>query len=275
MEKLFEGIDIYIDSHKKGKYVVFTDEHEYGVNTSLDFNPRRYDKKVGSYTLTCISIFLRKEYFKFGNKDGNPLIYALKGLYGWRIDKKNKEDLMKRFHDIVAKMDKEVKYDTIVIIPSSNELNNIVARGVIKNIGYKVHLIKGFFSKISIDDFDEVECFDYEKMYEVLGDKEANQMCSMFFRSLKTMRSGIFQMKLVPTEARKIFDFINFGKLSLIDDNVKYKHVHKMINDKNILLIDDTISTGETLSIYSRSMLKSFAPKSITVLTLLSARGIK
>ena len=49
-------------------------------------------------------------------------------------------------------------------------------------------------------------------------------------------------------------------------DSLKIKY----IDDKDILLLDDTISSGETVSQCINGILSNFIPKSITIITLLS-----
>ena len=46
--------------------------------------------------------------------------------------------------------------------------------------------------------------------------------------------------------------------------------IRKYIDDKDILLLDDTISSGETVSQCINGILSNFIPKSITIITLLS-----
>lgn len=46
--------------------------------------------------------------------------------------------------------------------------------------------------------------------------------------------------------------------------------VSDMINDKNVLLLDDIVSSGNTVSSCFKNIKQTFNPKSITVLTLLS-----
>ena len=50
----------------------------------------------------------------------------------------------------------------------------------------------------------------------------------------------------------------------------KYARNSKLINGRDILLVDDTISRGQTIREACRIMMESYAPKSITVVTLLS-----
>ena len=44
----------------------------------------------------------------------------------------------------------------------------------------------------------------------------------------------------------------------------------EMINDKDILILDDTISSGKTISDSVYAINETFKPKSITVITLFS-----
>lgn len=50
----------------------------------------------------------------------------------------------------------------------------------------------------------------------------------------------------------------------------RYAKDSKIINGQDILIIDDTISRGQSIKEACRIMQESYAPKSITVLTLLS-----
>ena len=102
-----EGIDI----DYKNKKVKINLEHENGIDTSILNNPLY--SKVSNYDV--ISIFTRKKYQR---SDGNPLLYALKDLNEWKIDKFDIDILLKQFMRIVEKIDPV--YDTIIKIPSSN-----------------------------------------------------------------------------------------------------------------------------------------------------------
>lgn len=111
-DAIMEGINIDL----KNKIVSLNLSHEKGVDTSIISNPTYYRVK----DVDVISIFKRKKYVK---GDGNPLLYALKGINGWKIEKFDVQLLMKQFIRIAEKIDPV--YDTIIKIPSSNDLNNI------------------------------------------------------------------------------------------------------------------------------------------------------
>ena len=50
----------------------------------------------------------------------------------------------------------------------------------------------------------------------------------------------------------------------------RYAKDSKIINGQDILIIDDTISRGQSIKEACRIMMESYAPKSITVLTFSS-----
>ncbi|MDR2971475.1 MAG: hypothetical protein LBU83_06050 [Bacteroidales bacterium] len=89
-----------------------------------------------------------------------------------------------------------------------------------------------------------------------------------------------FEMKEIPVKYRKfLIDYFDFDP-HIINKNLSNKEVKNItekIMNKNILILDDTVSSGETISIYSRNLMETFSPtpKSVTVLTLLSAKNTK
>ena len=78
-------------------------------------------------------------------------------------------------------------------------------------------------------------------------------------------RKGKFSRHLIKdSEMRDVLDFT----LKASED--RYAKFANKINGQHILLVDDTISRGQTIMEACRIMRESYAPKSITVLTLLS-----
>ena len=110
---IFEGIDI--DYNKK--VVSVNLNHENSIDTGLTLNPSY--TTIGGYDV--ISIFKRK-YFQNNSGDGT-LVYALKGIKGWKIDKKDIIKLLKQFISITNRISNN--YDTIIKIPSSSKLNSL------------------------------------------------------------------------------------------------------------------------------------------------------
>lgn len=78
-------------------------------------------------------------------------------------------------------------------------------------------------------------------------------------------KNGYFSRHLIKnSKMRDVLDFT----LKLSDDT--FAEFANKINGQDILIIDDTISRGQSIQEACRIMPESYAPKSITVLTLLS-----
>lgn len=236
---LIEGIDI----NKKNKTIQINLSHEKGLNTSISNNPTYYDIDG----IKIISIFQRK---KEENFDGNPLLYALKGLNGWKIENFDIETLLKQFIRISEKIDHD--YDTLIQVPSSNELNNIFMKRLNKILHAKNKLTDiGIYKK----DIEEVfyDCVDWKNMNEV----EEKEMENSF----KKMGEN-FTFKFIPTYLRKYIK--NYYNNDLDDD------ISDLINNKNIAILDDTVSSGKTISLFTENIKEIYTPKSMTVITLFS-----
>jgi hypothetical protein len=265
--QLFEGLII----DPINKLVSFTDENEDAVDTGLEFNPRYYK----FHNWNVISIFLRKDYEILGQKfDGNPLIYALKKIKGWNFADKDEDFsfMVQRFCEICKKI--TPKYDTLILIPSTHTINQQLSISLIKNIGY-MNLIEDFFTKPTVDEIQD--SYDGVKMLNKFGQQKTEQILTRMNGYFEKMNYW-FTIKNIPPNDRKYLEYYDFQNILINKDYMSLsnqkKKVNQMINDKNILIFDDTLSTGETVSRYIKNMYITFEPKSVTILTLLSAKGI-
>ena len=181
---LIEGIDVdYIN-----KVVSFNDDHQENVDKSTIINPTYY--KVND--IDVISIFKRKKSEEF-TLDGNPLINTLKGIKGWKIS--NKTDiinLLKKFIRISEKI--KEKYDTIITIPSTNELNVNFLHRLNKIIKSK-HQIKDFLDKLSIDEVYE-NYIDWNSMNNDFGNEFSMNQRKMnkFFSNMEKDNNHYFKI---------------------------------------------------------------------------------
>lgn len=225
-----EGIDIDF----RNRMVKINLNHENGIDTSITNNPNI----ITLNGIKVISFFKRKK-LKDNSGDGNPLIYALKGINGWKISKFDIDLLYKQFLSIVTKINN--KYDTIIKTPSNNELNNIFLDKLQKSIKCE-NTIESPFGKLEKDDVDTV------------------RLNNGFSRMDK-----YFTFKHIPVDLRKhIKKIYNDNYIQdEIEDAIK-------INGKDILILDDTISSGSTISNMVETIEKLYDPKSITVITLFS-----
>jgi phosphoribosylpyrophosphate synthetase len=253
---LIEGIDIDLPK----KLVSFNNNHENNVDTSTLINPTYSDING----ISVISIFKRKVSEK-SNLDGNPLIYALKGINGWKFKNTTQDitGLLKQFIYITQQI--KVKYDTIITIPSTNELN--------KNFLYRLNkIIKSDFqiddylSKMNSDDVFE----NYIDWNKIKSDGELNyniaeKDLNKFFFKMKNENNNYFSYKFI-----KDVNLRKYITKTMYSDDEKTIEYAPHINNKNILILDDTISSGASISEACRIITNTFVPNSVTVITLFS-----
>ena len=253
-----EGIDFDIET----KTVSYNPFHEENVDTSVENNPTQTCEIVEN--ITVWSIFKRKR----GERgDGNPLLYALKNEQGWHFrTQKDKEDIEKQFDIIATKFASLYPIGITIIIPSGNELNRHIA-DVIMSKSKNAELIEGVICKLTTIEVDDIVMDFDSKFRNVYGDNFTESYWKLrgYLDEMDEKRKGKFSRHLIKdSEMRDVLDFT----LKASED--RYAKFANKINGQHILLVDDTISRGQTIMEACRIMRESYAPKSITVLTLLS-----
>ena len=250
---IVEGLNIDVDN----KTVSLTDAHNSGIDFSLVNNPV-YDKHNG---YDVISIFKRTSLTDINNtqRDGNPFIYALKNKNGWKFNITSEEinKYIRRFLNICKKINN--KYDTIIITPSASELNEKFMKAISRQVDAN-NIINEYFVKLSKEEIIDDDLIDIERIRNDYGNS-FNKVMSEIHRSFRRMKGETFEAKYVKKEYLKYIKYIETNG----DDDIR-----KYIDDKDILLLDDTISSGETVSQCINGILSNFIPKSITIITLLS-----
>jgi hypothetical protein len=252
---LIEGIDVdYIN-----KVVSFNDDHQENVDTSTIINPTYY--KIND--IDVISIFKRKKSEEY-TLDGNPLIYALKGIKGWKInDKMGIINLLRKFIRISEKI--KEKYDTVITIPSTNELNVNFLHRLSKIIKSK-YQINDFLDKLTINEVYE-NYIDWNSMNNDFGGEfpMIQRKMNKFFTNMEKDNNHYFSYKYIQdVRLRK------YITKTMEVDNEKIIEYSSYINGKDILILDDTIGSGTSISEATRAINNTFVPKSITVITLFS-----
>lgn len=132
-----------------------------------------------------------------------------------------------------------------------------------------------FFQKLEANDV--YECFlntdwfdthcktpeDEEKIHKLIF----RAICKMNKPKSKDGNDGIFSYKFFSKSLRNAIIqpmYIN----DFYKDDITYG---KYLNGKKILVIDDTVTSGKTISDSVEAILETYAPDSITFLTLFSA----
>ena len=255
---LNEGIDF----DPMNRVVSYNPSHEENVDTSTEHNPTFDDSIVDGVRVW--SIFKRKVGLR---GDGNPLVYALKGEGGWHFRTPQDEDAINRqFNIIASKFAALYPIGVTIIIPSSNDLNRRVA-DVVMSKSENAHLIEGFIRKLTTEEVDNIVMAEGSRFREVYGDKFNDayyQLCD-YLNIMDKEKDGTFTRHFIRDQ--KMRDVLD---MTLTLSNDGFARFAKLINGQNILLIDDTISRGQTIKNACDIINDSYAPASITVLTLLS-----
>lgn len=254
---LNEGIDFDPET----KTVSYNPSHEDNIDTSLENNPTSDREIVPGVQVW--SIFKRKRGLR---GDDNPLVYALKGE-GWTFrSEEDREAIEKQFDAIATKFASIYKIGVTVLIPSGNELNNHIAEIVLSK-STNGELIEGVICKLTTEEVDEI-VLDFKSKFREHYKEEFNAKYYELGTYLDLMdeeRNGYFSRHLIKNkEMRDALDFT----FKVSQD--RFAEFANKINGQNILIIDDTISRGQSIKEACKIMMESYAPKSITVLTLLS-----
>lgn len=253
-----EGIDF--DPHTKT--VSYNPSHEENVDTSIEYNPTMDGNIVPNVQVW--SIFKRKRGLR---GDGNPLVYALKGEGGWTFrDESDRNAIEKQFDAIATKFATMYPVGVTILMPSGSELNMHIA-DVVMSKSRNAELIKGVICKLTTEEVDDI-VLDFNSKFREFYKDEFNSKYYELGRYLDLMdmeRNGYFSRHLIKNnQMRDVLD----STLKLSDD--RFAEFANKINNQDVLIIDDTISRGQSIKEACHIMLESYAPKSITVLTLLS-----
>ena len=253
-----EGIDF--DPHTKT--VSYNPSHEENVDTSIEHNPTMDGDIVPNVQVW--SIFKRKRGLR---GDGNPLVYALKGEGGWTFrDESDRNAIEKQFDAIATKFATIYPVGVTILMPSGSELNMHIA-DVVMSKSRNAELIKGVICKLTTEEVDDI-VLDFNSKFREFYKDEFNSKYYELGRYLDLMekeRNGYFSRHLIKNnQMRDVLD----STLKLSDD--RFAEFANKINGQDVLIIDDTIRRGQSIKEACQIMLESYAPKSITVLTLLS-----
>ncbi len=277
---IVEGIDVIRDEDKKTGKVIYNPKHDEGVNTDENDNPRKYkvDKIYNiDPDIEVWSIFKRVKSTNPLMNDGLPLLLAMKDIvwkgFKWTIDEENLNKIYGQVDRIVRRLNKARKFDVAITTPTTNHLNKTILHRVnnLLNLPDKIvtpitkiknseaeAFIEQDKDKIPPEDYKDIMLIFKTKIYE--DDPESDI-------SLDDLKRFPFQIKYItPPRLRKYF--AKMYELNPTDaENIK---MAERVNGKDVLVIDDTITSGASLSQYIDFIKLHFTPKSITVLTLFS-----
>lgn len=245
---LGKALGIDVRETKDGRREVFYNaEHQNLLDTSTDNKPHR--QKAGS--LAVASIFRRRKA-RGGDGDGNPFIYALKGLKRYSISDDQLWAFRPNFLSTLSAYMKEAPFDKIAPLPSSKP----IARYVAKKAGRyqpEAQLDTHLFLKRSAAEV----LADLEAKYEADEiPKKIKGEAAALISTLRKSQASSFAMKNVEQRLR---DYIE--PLVLAPGAPVAGH--------RILLVDDLFSSGATLRTAHRLLTEAGAIE-VSALCLLS-----
>lgn len=253
LSTILEGIDVSND-----RRVTMTDKYERLVDTSLENYPTYSEQIIDGIPIW--SIFKRKEGYS-NESDGNPMLYALKGEKKYTLT--NPSVVKKRIETISEKLFAETQgADVTIMVPSSNKLNNYFAEVIAKKCN-NPNLIPDVLIKLSIEEVDDY-IFEEDSFFRKKYGRKFKQAYSIFKNYCRNMKKG-FQFHLIhDMDMRKVIEH-TIG----LNSELYNKYINA-INDKNIILVDDSITLGQSLKEATAIIRERFAPKSIRAVTLFS-----
>lgn len=215
------GIEVSAD-----KVVTLNDQHQNGVDTSVDGNPSK-GRFLG---IPLLHVFSRNQRGA-RRDDGNPLIYALKGRKGFSISAHWRGQVMSRAKTILEKSAEQLQgFDFVLPMPSSSpfcaEFAELVAQATSVPI-----LDPDFLRKRRVE--------------EVLAEAKANPpkagrlktaLASQLYAWEKANPNAIYQAKDVDVGLRRFFNaFVLDGEAP-------------ELQGKRVLIVDDIFATGSSLA---------------------------
>ena len=259
---LIEGIDIDYANFK----VKYNPRHQNNVNTSEKENPTVDNEVVPG--IPVWSIFTRNS---LSMMDGNPLIYAMKKERHWTFgSKKDKDAILRQFDKILDKFLSTHHYDITLVIPTSSHINEFMASEIIEK-DPSVEYIDGVLVKLTVDDiWSMVNTKDsrFMKHYRKDGSRAVEDALTRlddYLGKMKLVKRGKFTRHLIDDEEmRNVLDAtLKHNPDPISEDAAK-------ITGHDVLIIDDTISRGQTIREAVKTIRDNYKPKSISVLTMFS-----
>lgn len=255
-----------LDVDRDNLTVAYNPNHQENLDTSLENNPTETIENIEGLEVHKFSIFQRKPSENRRDGDGNPALYALKGERGWIM--KNIDEFMAQFEKVLDKFLATNPSKIVVPMPSTNLLNNRIV-DILREKCNEVIICRPI-RKMTVDEvWDRVDdghsYFDnywrekgeslkvkYDELYDILDylRKNNNGIFSYhYIRDMEMRKSIINTLKAIPEE---------------------YARYNEIINGADILLIDDSITRGQSIRDAVHAIKQMYEPKSINVLTMFS-----
>lgn len=255
--------------------IIYDSNNDNFVDTNDKNNPTLSYIFVDDVKIPVWSIFLRKGGDIYG-RDGNPLLYALKNEKNWHFypDDGERDKFISQIDKILMNFLSFFPLDLTVVVPSSNDLNYLLARRI-KKLRPEAEIITNALRKMTTEEVNAAIHKKDSKFIKIFGSspKRLNAVFKIVDDAIIMMNNkhnGYFTYHELPPKG---------GYREAITDVLTYNestktYYAKEIFNRAILVIDDSIASGATLKSACK-ILENFDPKSISILTLFSSKKDK
>lgn len=278
-----EGIEVIPEGDQK--WVKITQKYQLGMDTSIENNPSKEIYPETVHTEACeivvYSIFKRNNKL---DKDGNPLIYALKNENNYCMSTNDKEYLWDICRKITQKIvndicsTESIEENVFVAVPSTNRLNNMIYENIKGVIPNPVKLT-GVLRKLNPANIKEL-LLNTDGFHEMLykaydahsgsssqtGQEPYISEALEAFDEAFNEQNGAFVRHKLPLWLRPIVK-----KTMEISPEFKKEVNAAKITGKNLIIIDDTIKYGNSIKEAYKLLAENFEPKSMHCITLCSS----
>ncbi|MEN4937239.1 hypothetical protein [Stenotrophomonas sp. TWI1151] len=227
---------IYVDPGNKTVYFHQSNER---VDSSPGRNPSRQKSSAGD---EVFSIFRRVR--SDDGRDGNPLIYALKGKDGFTISRKEVGKFIPDLDVSIGGLLPHVNIDGVMAAPSSHKIASILAKRISKAANLPL-LSCGFVKKSNGLVASEL----FHKMNAGGMDKKQRVTVRRIIRILNKNPRADFAMKNLSVADRFHVEPIQW------DGSVQFP-----VN-LSILLVDDLLASGQSMGVMKRQLLQLGTPR--------------
>lgn len=215
--------------------------------------------------ITTYSMFKRVNNLA-GVSDGNPLLQALKEKPHWLLS--NPEDFWKRFGELLSLFLKDHQNERIIMIPSNHSVNNKFKERI-EQLAPNTMIFTGVLTKLTVDEIIYMieDSNSYFRQYWIKQNANLNEIYEKTYHYLNRMKEkngGIFSYSMIPDMSirKSIVNSLKVGDAGDI--------YHSEFNGKDVLLLDDSISVGQTAESAINALKTCYQPHSISLITIFS-----
>ena len=261
-----EGFDIF-----KNRRLHFTSHYTYGMTFDGDVTYSKVFSNELQDDITVYSIYKRMIRDNTKN-DQNVIYYDLDNDNIWLFnDNNNKQMFWERFELLLKMFIEQHKNETdyTIVIPCSDRYNKNVVKSIkdiAANVGIRYVIEQGLHTVSTEVVEDSVYANDsYFKQY--YGDEWEDYlpMLKKYFEKMDNENNGLFKYHLIDDKDMRS------SIINTLEIDMDYAFLYeRYVNGKNVLIVDDSITYGQSIRNAIHAIAQAYVPKSVSVLTMFS-----